>query len=239
MYREIKKKKLILENRKPFSREAEGLIADLNKLQWAYSSLALDGCNLSKVVVEGLLNGEFFEGISIGDHLKVSNYGNAINLVYKMASEGAGPDKARLLKILELLSGSSDVLYRQSNPVLRMIDYNPPHFKDVEKLMDLLLQKYKEEKTEKNPVMVAASLHNRIIEIYPYEENSEAMARMAANFHLMSEKLPPAAWNMSEQEYYDAIAAYLKNEDIGPIYNMLERSVFNNMEVMLQLTAGR
>lgn len=237
MYREIKKKKLILENRKPFSREATGLIEELNRLQWIHSSLVLDGCRLSRPMVEALLKGEFFPDVSLGDHMAVNNFNLGVELVNSLIAMGNELNKDILLKILDTISGGNVKSYRQSNPVLRMLNYNPPHFKEVENQMDMVFQRYNMEKLGENPIAVAAGLHNSLIEIYPYESHSEAMARMAANYHLMTSKLPPAAWNMSEQEYFDALGIYLKNEDSGPIYNMLERSIFNGLEVMIQLTA--
>lgn len=236
MYREIKKKKIILENRKPYSREADSLIKELNKLQWIHSSLLLDGCNLSRTIVEGLLKGEFFTEVSIGDHMAVNNFSRAIDFIYSLTDMGNDLNQDILFKILALISENKTTTYRQSNPVLRMLNYNPPHFKEVGSQMDMIFQKYNQEKKEENPIMAAAKLHNWIIEIYPYESHSEAMARTAANYHLINSKLPAVPWTMNEQEYYGSIAFYLRKEDSNPIYNMLERSVYNSLEVMMQLT---
>lgn len=238
MYREIKKKKLILENRKPYTREAESLIRELARIQWIHSSLLLEGCKLTRPVVEGLLKGEFFTEVSIGDHMAVSNFNQAIDYIYNITGMAMDLDDKIMLKILALLTGGNVTGYRQDNPVLRMMDYNPPHFKEVDEQMDMVFQQYKRDKGEENPIMVAAKLHNQLVEIYPYQRYSEAMARIAASYHLISSQLPPAPWNMNEQEYYEGLTIYLKKEDSSPIYNMLERSVFNSLEVMMQLTSG-
>ena len=68
MYREIKKKKLILENRKPYRKEVSQFLDELNRVDWIYSSMRLDGNNLSRNSVERILKGEFLIDVSVKDH---------------------------------------------------------------------------------------------------------------------------------------------------------------------------
>ena len=60
---------------------------------------------------------------------------------------------------------------------------------------------------------------------------------MAAQYLLISKGYPPILWNISEQEYFDAISLYIKTEDVQPIYDVLERGIYNKLEIMMQLTA--
>ena len=103
--------------------------------------------------------------------------------------------------------------------------------------MDILLQWLSTADCDHNPILKAAYLHNKLIEIYPFETNSESIARMALYYELIRNGYPPVPLNISEQEYYMALEAYLKKENIQPIYEALERSVYNKLDVMLQLTA--
>jgi hypothetical protein len=77
-----------------------------------------------------------------------------------------------------------------------------------------------------------------LVEIYPYETCSEAVARMAMYYELIRNGYPPVLLNLSEQEYYAAIRSYLKKEEIQPLYEPLERGVYNKLEIMMQLTAN-
>ena len=72
---------------------------------------------------------------------------------------------------------------------------------------------------------------------YPYEACSEAVARMAMYYELIRNGYPPVLLNLSEPEYYAAIRSYLKKEEIQPLYEPLERGVYNKLEIMMQLTA--
>ncbi len=142
-----------------------------------------------------------------------------------------------LFKIYSALTKPDIVEYRKSNPVLRMIGYNPPHFKEIEEQMEILFNWLYKDLYLINPIEKAAYLHNKLIEIYPFETASEAVARMAAQYLLISKGYPPILWNISEQEYFDAISLYIKTEDVQPIYDVLERGIYNKLEIMMQLTA--
>lgn len=236
MYREIKKKKLILENRKPYRKEASLLILELNYIDWIYSSLKLDGSRLKRAEVDKILKGELLTEVSLKDHAVVSNFKTAIDLVCYMVEMEYYLSEKSMFKIYSALTGENCSEYRKSNPVLRMIEYNPPHFKEINQQMEMLYAWLHAKEQNCNPIERAAHLHNRIIEIYPYAAECEAMARMAAQYHLMSNGLPPILWNVGEDEYYDAIYSYLRKDEISPVYNIIERGVFNKLEVMMQLT---
>jgi Fic family protein len=237
VYREIKKKKLILDNRKPYRKEVSQFLDELNRLDWIYSSMRLDGSNLSRASVERILKGEFLIDVSVKDHSTISNYKNVIDQIYDMVEMDFYLNEKYLFKLYQTLTNETESEYRKFNPVLRMISYNPPHFYEIEEQMELLFNWLHSGASETNPIEKAAYLHNKLIEIYPYKTDSEAMARIAAQYHLIRNGLPPILWNISEQEYYDAIHLYLKNENIQPIYDVLERGVFNKLEIMMQLTA--
>ena len=121
--------------------------------------------------------------------------------------------------------------------MLLALGYNPPYSREVEGQMRLLFTWLYSDPYETNPLMKAAQLHNRIIEIYPFEENSEEMARFILYYFLLRQGFPPFSLGISEQEYNEMMINYLKNEDSRPFYQVVERAVFNKMEVLMQLTA--
>lgn len=239
MYREIKKRKIILDNRRPFREEAARLLREMDEADIVYSSLRLDGSMLSRQAVERILRGEFLVEASISLHAVVANLQEAVRLLRDMEEMKVYLTEAAIRKLWGAVERSQPVEYRKSNPVLRMLEYVPPHFKEIEEQMELLFQWYHGGAQTTDPIEKAALLHNKLVEIYPFEAGSEAIARLAAQYHLMAAGFPPVFWNCSETEYYDAIRAYLKTEDTGPVYEMLVRGVYNKMEVMMQLTAER
>ena len=350
MYREIKKKVLILKNRKPYSREISDYIDEMNRTDWISSCLRLSGTPVSKENVEKIGKGELLVDVSLKTHQFIHRYADVIkemqsmadmgsdlsqislNRLYKMlfhceeerasalgtsgpaaAGSGAPPSKASgasggswgqgdpgaaeglrtsggswgqgdlgaseglrtsafpsSLGILETSgepggrslawegrrSGASSApaafgraeageresaCYRRNNPVLLEWGYNPPHFNEIEEQMDILFHWLATERgginPDINPIMRAVMLHNKLVEIYPFGAHSASMARAAMLCLLMEAGLPPIRLDFSEQEYNEAIVLYLKREDCSPLYETVEKGVFSQLSLMIQLTA--
>ena len=237
MFREIKKKKLILENRKPYHDDVRSTLEEMDRIDWIYSSLRLDGSPLRRTEAERIIKGEFLIDVPVSEHAAIGNFSDTLRLLYDMAGMNISLDEKYLYKIHASLTNEETEEYRRNNPVLRMISYNPPHFNAIEEQLTILFRWLSSDTSEMNPMEKAAYLHNKLIEIYPFENGSEATARAAAQYLLITEGFPPILWNISEQEYYDAIRLYLKNEEIAPIREVLERGVYNKLDVMLQLTS--
>lgn len=239
MYREIKKKKLILDNRKPYTKETAEYINELNLTDWIYTCMRLDGSAIGKASVLKILKGNFIVEASVGDHTAVANYRDAIRIAYAMAEMGNELNEKVLFQFYEILADPENLEYRRTNPVLLMLDYIPPHPSEIEEQMDILFQWMNTNDFQGNPILRAAYIHNKLVEIYPFETHSEAVARMAMYYELIRNGYPPVLLNLSESEYYSAIGSYLKKEEIQPLYEPLERGVYNKLEIMMQLTADQ
>ncbi len=238
MYREIKKKKLILDNRKPYSKETAEYINEINLADWIYTCMKLDGSAIGKTGVQRILKGEFIVEVSVSDHSAVGYWQDAIRTAYAMAELGDELTEKSLLRFYQILVNPGRLEYRRTNPVLIMLDYIPPHPSEIEEQMEILFQWLEAYDFQGNPILRAAYLHNKLVEIYPYETGSEAVARMAMYYELIRNGYPPVLLNLSETEYYAAIRSYLKKEEIQPLYEPLERGVYNKLEIMMQLTCA-
>ncbi|MBR0600346.1 Fic family protein [Sinanaerobacter chloroacetimidivorans] len=237
MFREIKKKKLILDNRKPYTREIANYIDELNVVDWIYTTLRLDGSNIGKISVQRILKGELVSEATLNDHANIGNYHDTIKLAYDMADMEIELNEKYLFRFYQSFAKPEKLEYRRTNPVLFMLDYNPPHPSEIEEQMDILIQWMNLDDFQGNPILRAAYLHNKIIEIYPFETHSEAVARMAMYYELIKNGYPPVLLSLSESEYYSAVRQYLRNEKIQPMYEPLERGVYNKLEILMQLTA--
>jgi len=237
MFREIKKKQIILENRKPYKSDVTNYIRELNLIDWVYSSMRMDGSSLTREDVGRILKGEFIIDAAVSDHAAVENYCSAIKYANDILALGSDINNKIILQIHNLLSGGTTLAYRRGNPIVLAFGYNPPHASEVEEQMNLLLIWLYSKEFETNPLLKAAHLHNRFIEIFPFEENCGAMARFLLEYYLLRNGYPPVALGFSEQEYNGMIIKYLKEDDSQPFYNVLERAMFNKMEILMQLTA--
>jgi len=239
VFREIRKKKLILDNRKPYTKETAEYIDEINLIDWIYTSMRLDGSSIGKSSVQRIVKGEFVVDVTINDHSAIGNYQDAIKLAYDMADMEIELTEKYLFRFYQILANPEKLEYRRTNPILVMIDYIPPHPGEIEEQMDILFQWMNTNDFQSNPILRAAYLHDKLVEVYPYETHSEAVARMAMYYELIRNGFPPVLLNLSESEYYAAIRSYLKKEEIQPLYEPLERGVYNKLEIMMQLTADQ
>lgn len=237
MFREIKKKKIILNYRKPYTNEVNRFINEINQVDWIHTSMRLDGNNITRDNVQRIVKGEFVVDVKVNDHTVITKYQEAIQYINNIAGMGAELDEKELFHFYRILANTGVEEYRRTNPVLVSLDYNPPHPSEIEEQMGLLFQWMREYDFQNNQILKAAYLHNKIVEIYPYESCSEAIARLAMYSELIKNGYPPILLNMSESEYYSVIRSYLKKEEIQPMYLPLERAVYNKLEVMMQLTS--
>lgn len=249
MYREIKKRLLILKNRQPYGQEIEGYIAEMNRMDWIASCLRLSGEQIGKEAIKKILEGGLVVEIGLKTHQLIHRYEEMMRRIGSMLEMGTDLGEHQLLELYRFLLEPDPVIrpdgvetyYRRENPVLSLWQYAPPDFREVEEQMRLffhwLLCKRDETDPDMDPVLRAAVLHNRLIEIYPFGGDSAVMARAAMLYELMSAGFPPMRLALGEQEYNDAVVLYLKKEDSTPLYHALLSGINSQLELMMQLTA--
>lgn len=237
MLREIKKKQIILENRKPYIKEISDYIIELNKFDWIFSSLRIDGSSLTKAQIERIMKGEFFEDQPLSFHARIERFNNLFNTMQELLEMSFSFNKDLFHNFAGILADDASAQYRRSNPILVSLNYNPPHPAEIEEQINILMTWFFSDDMATNPLKKAACLHNRIIEIYPFESITEEVARAAMYYYLMEHGYPTFDLNLSDNEYNVAVEAYLKHENIEPFYNVIERNLLTKMEVLMQLTA--
>ncbi|MHC1721588.1 MAG: Fic family protein [Aminipila sp.] len=239
MYQEILNKKKILDDRKPYSIEMRKQIKKMEFCELIYTSLHLDGSIVSRDQVNRILDGEFVVEATVNDHLAIENYIETLLFMENLI----GIESDVSLKIIEdihdVSNGSEGLIWRRSNPILYTLDYNPPHWQDIKEKMDELIRwtYHADEQLKGNKILKAAYLHNKLIEIYPFEYNSEVTARMVMYYSLMRDGYPIFELRLGESEYNTLIIDYLKYKNVEPFYKAVERGLFNKLEVMLQIMA--
>lgn len=236
MYREIKKKKVILENRKPYKPEVAALLKEMDMLDWIFSSLRLDGIGIPAEEIRSMIRGNITMRATLEEHAIVGRYVEAINKASSLASIHHSIDKQQILQFYGILTGKDSPRYRKGNPVLLALHYNPPHSSEVNEQIDALLNWLSTDKDELNVIMKAAILHNRFIRIYPFDNGSEMMARFLMYYYLLLQGYPPFMVGMTESEYNNQLSLYFKTGYIQPFYDVLEKGLYNKMEVIMQLT---
>ena len=79
----------------------------------------------------------------------------------------------------------------RSNPVtIGGSEYAPPVPGFVPESVDALLSDYASRRDDEHPVILAADLHQGIVDVHPFEHGNGRTARLAMNLHLMQYGYP-------------------------------------------------
>lgn len=236
MYKSIEEKLNVLNRKKPFRKEFSLWIDESSLWGWVFTCLKLRGTPVEKGDVVNILRGEIMEQVPLEIYYFVHRYSD----VYKDIKSSLEMKNSLSVKLLNryycMLFEKEQAAYRQKNPVVYEWKHNPPHFLDIENQLDLFFRNFAVDRKKQDPLTSAAMMHLRILEIYPYGEDSVTMAGVALLYLLMEMELPIPHLFVSEQEYNTQISTYLKSGDISLFKEMLGRSILNRLNVLLQVS---
>lgn len=222
MLREIRKKLVILDNRKPFIEEARVYLEEVEKIDWIYMNLKFTGSNLTKPDVETILQGECILTASVNDHIMIDILDNLRKLIYSCRDM----QEDLCLKTLDKIYGVITQGEEQKIPINAEID------SELKKLFRWL----SDDMENMDPIKRAAEIHNRLIWIFHFDEYGELVARTAMFYYMVRLGLPICNLNFSYKEYCKITMDYLRIQEDEILYNGLIRFIYNKLEVMLQAT---
>lgn len=232
MYQELMKQKIDLGLRRPFKKETNIKLKRLRELDYIYGAMSLDGSELSRKDIEGMIEGEIPRDAALKDCVFVKNYLNTLDLMDDCLALRSSLDKRLLLKFYDSLTGKNTG-FRKSNPVMMDFKHVPPHHSDVENRLSRLLQEAYKNST--NEIRSAARIHCGIMEICPFEDHNPVMARLAMNYYLEEKGFLPVALGFNRGEYIKTMTECLKDKDDALFFWGLERAEYNKQVEVLQI----
>ena len=235
MIREIRKKLVVLSNRSPFPAAVKEYIDHLEKLDWIYMNLRLDGSPLSRGETENILGGEMVINGRIMDHVLVERLGELRRELYDLVQRGLDVSP-ELIRIIAAKTGADSTEFRKTTPQLVEYDYTPVLPAEIPGAMSDFLAFAGRRDEFENPFEKAASLHNHMLAIYPFKEGNQIAARAMMEYYLLSEGFPMAYLDMSESEYNGAFCDYCRSGSSKPLADLLTKAVLDRLELMIQLT---
>lgn len=235
MYKELQRLRTELQSKKPYSRDIAVQLRQLDLLDQTCCGMLLDGDELSRGDIMGMLDGEIPKDVSLKKCIRVRNYAEVAEVIHDSLDLECSLDTKLLIKFYRILTGKDDG-FRKSNYMDVDFRHVPPHHTEIEgKLKHLLWDVYGESVRDVNVIKRAAKLHCGIIEIYPFEEDSSMMARLAMNYYLQEKGFLPVALGFNYKEYMSTVTECLKNGDETLFFWGLERAEFNKLTQVLQI----
>jgi Fic family protein len=122
--------------------------------------------------------------------------------------------------------------YRKDTPVHRLYFHDIPPADKIPGEMKKLGEWLANPETKKlSPLRLAAKLHFKLMQIYPFPKNSGKLARLAMNLVLLRAGYPPAIIHSTErQRYYESLR--------GPsvqLYNLMLDSLENSIDSAIKM----
>ena len=241
MLREIREKMQCLEERKPFRGEILQEIQGVHAIDWVYSCLHLGGSSVTKDMVGRIIGGQFVVEATVEDHRLVERLEDTMKEAVSLLEMDYDLDERVLERLSQKFYSDDRTGWRRGNPLNLEYNFTPVYSKDIpEEIRELFRWLYSDEVSPEiagNSLLRASLLHTRFLEISPYDDYCEEMACIIMHYYLMQKGYPPFVLRFSREEYRQAVTAYLKKNDINLFYSCLERSLYNKLEVMMQITA--
>ena len=238
MIREIRKKMVILGNRSPFAQHTKDYINHLERVDWIFTNLKLDGSPLTRDGVEKILDGEVVLNARIMDHVLIEKLDNLRSRIYSEESRGSALNQALAsVFVREMSSGEAAADLRKSTPTLQEFSYTPVLPPYIDERLNNLLSVIGRKGEFDNPFEKAALLHNEFLAIWPYRENNEVVARALMEFYLVNHGFPMVPLEMSESEYKSCFVDYTRTGNGRPLADYLTRAVRDRLELLIQMTA--
>lgn len=259
---QIEELKSELDNLRPLDTEQEQRILQKFRLDWNYHSSKIEGNSLTYGETKALLLfGITAQGKPLRHHFEITGHNEAIKYVIDVVNNKE-PFTEYLIRQLHTILLKEryevDAVTPDGKPTKRWIEVGqyksaPNHVKTItgeifyfatpeetpSKMHDLINWFRREiEKTDINPLLLAAEFHYRFIRIHPFDDGNGRIARLLMNFTLLMNGLPPVIVKTEDKENYFAA---LRQADAGVLNGFVEyigKNLIHSLELMVKAAKG-
>lgn len=201
---------------------------------WLYSSFRIMGEPVEKKVIVDILDGKIVEDAPIEAYNFINGYSSVYRDMRSSAEMGSNADIKLLLRWGEMLLGRTPE-FRADDPIVYEWNHIPPFFQNIDAETDSLLRKAAQERRSMPALKWMASLYLEFCRIYPFGKDTPVMSGLLLAYCLIREGYPLPSFTVGEIEFNKIIDAYVNKGEYGDFEGMLERSVLNRAEAVLQL----
>ena len=190
-----------------------------DEIEAVYASNAIEGNTLTlgetALVIQ---HGMTVSGKPLKDHLEALDHIEALRYVEDLVE--APPLTQRSLREIHALvmrrsRPEAAGRYRDIPVAIAGTDLRPPRAILVSEKMDTVFDAYISRRETEHPAIVAADLHQGIVDVHPFEDGNGRTARLAMNLHLLQQRFPLTIIDPKDrQSYIEAIAAVQQGADL-------------------------
>lgn len=242
MFQEIDKKKILLDNKRPFSKVEIDNLKKYYDVELTYNSNAIEGNTLTitetKVVLEdGITIGK---GKTLKEHLEVINHKEAIDYIEEIVRKDIDISETVIKNlhyiILKSINNKNAGVYRNVNVLISGSEHRSPENFLVEEQMRELIYWYNENKSKLHPIELAAMFHHKYTYIHPFIDGNGRSARLLTNLILMRNGYPICVIKIEDRdEYMSALEKASVTEDYSDLIKGIKKEVSNSLDTYLYI----
>jgi Fic family protein len=262
LFERIRRKKLLLDDRRPLPEDAVKRLREELRLHHTYNSDAIEGNSLTLqetrlVISDGITVG----GKSLIEHLEAKGNAEGFDLILSLAAggedgdgEGEGEEGGRdwnhvlIQEIHEVVTRgqiADSGKYRTENVRIAGAVKTPPSYSKVVSLLDDYLETIRSmdaadalnegDSRKTHPLVVAGYIHHTFVAIHPFIDGNGRVARLLTNLYLISMGYPPIVLKVENRmAYYDA----LRRGDLGdltPLVKFIAQAINDSLTLFLSI----
>ena len=210
-------------------------VREVNRVDMVRASLIIRNQANDRVPVEKILEGDLPKEVSVKDLVFIQNFSNLVRIGFSSLEMGNSLDKHLLTQGYRILSENENGYFRKTNPVVYSFNHVPPHAVDVEAKLDDCVRRVYSRDAGDNVILRAMYIHNKIIDIWPYEGYNAELAIFALNYLLTENGLAPISLAaVDRQEYLNMVTDCLKGVRQEIFYEYLCDAVEEKMKATLE-----
>jgi Fic family protein len=247
---------------RPLGEEEEARIMQKFRLDWNYHSNHIEGNTLSYGETRALILFNITaQGKPLKDHLEITGHNEAVLWVLEVVKDDRPLTENFIRELHKLILKEPyevDAITADGKPTKKKIsvgDYKkqPNHVKTQTgeifrfaspeetpaKMADLIAWYRKEaERTDVNPILLAAEFHYKYIRIHPFDDGNGRTARILMNFILLKFGYPPVIIKTEDKANYFAALQLADAGTITPFVAYIANNLVTSLELMIKGAKG-
>ena len=238
MREDLKKMKIELAAMVRSNRLLRSAVQEVSRANMIRASLIFRSDNHENIPVEKILDGEFPKEVPVQDYVFIGNCSNLVQMGMSSLEMGNSLDKHLLVTGYRILSENENGYFRKSSPVVYAFNHVPPHAVDAESMLEETLRRAYSRQAGDDVILKAMYIHNKIIDIWPFEEYNAELAAFALNYYLMENGLAPISFALRREDYLGMVTDCLKGIHQEEFYNFLSEAVTEKMKGTIDACRG-
>lgn len=248
LLKKLTEKKEQLDKLRPLPKELEQSLDDWLKVEFTYSSNAIEGNTLTRIeTVEVLERGitAVIKGKPLKDQLEALNHAKALEFIktesYILKShQYITEEKIKAIHKLILAGINNEWAgrYRETEVFIRGFNVDLPEPQKVPYMMTEFEQWI--QGIQEHGVKVAADAHYKFVSIHPFVDGNGRTGRLLMNLILLIHGYPMAIIRNEERiEYLEALNTAQTKGNIEPFYMIVETAVRRSLDAYINAAQGK